>query len=174
GPDGAGPDGAGPDGAGPDGAGMVRIHFNNRDSADGVSPLSAAKIGARRAELGAMFAFLRQTFPQARRVRGGSWLYNLEAYRRLFPPVYGQSRRIPEGAVRYSGTSSWGQMLDFRGAVRPVARDHMLAHLPDLTLEALWRAFPLRALRASAPIEAFYDFYGEAGEPAAGQRVSDQ
>jgi hypothetical protein len=68
----------------PDADGRVRIHFANRDH-DGISPLSRAKITTRRQELRAMFTYVKHTYPDAQAVRGGSWLYHLEAYRRLFP-----------------------------------------------------------------------------------------
>ena len=63
-----------------------QIHFSNRDSADDVGPLSRAKTPRRLAELKTMFGFIRETWPEAISVQGGSWLYNLEAYRlRLLP-----------------------------------------------------------------------------------------
>jgi hypothetical protein len=94
----------------PDADGMVRIHFANRDH-DSISPLSRTKIATRRQELQAMFTYVKHTYAEAQEVRGGSWLYHLEAYRRLFPPVYGASRAVLEGTSRFQGTSSWGQFL---------------------------------------------------------------
>ncbi len=140
--------------------GAVRIHFTNRTGDPHVGPLAAARLEDRISELRAMFGFVRETWPQARSVLGGSWLYNLEAYRRLFPPAYGGSAHAVDGPVRLNGSSTWGQVLDHRGQVKPVVRHHLLARLDDLDPEAPWRAFPLRALRASAPIEAFFTHYG--------------
>jgi len=136
---------------------IVRIHFSSRDS-DDVSPLALAKVDRRLADLRAMFADVRDRHLGARTVRGGSWLYNLAAYRRLFPPAYAASVFTPE-RVRLDGTSSWGQLLDFRGEVKPAARQALLDALPTLDPAAPWTAFPLRALGAEAPIEAFYRFY---------------
>ncbi len=141
----------------PDGEGVVRIHFENRDD-DGVSPLVEAKAERRRGEAAAMFAHIAATYPQARTVKGGSWLYNLEAYRRLFPPQYGASRVRPE-PLRLNGTSSWGQLIDHLGQVKPKAREVFLANLADLDPAAPWRVFPLPALAVSAPLEAFTAFY---------------
>jgi hypothetical protein len=39
-------------------------------------------------ELRALFTDLRRQHPEAETVQGGSWLYNLPAYRALFPPEY--------------------------------------------------------------------------------------
>jgi len=143
----------------PNAEGVMRIHFSSRDSSGGVGPLDRGKVAIRTAELAAMFDFVRRTQPGAKSVLGGSWLYNLEAYRRLFPPEYGASRRLPEPPPRLSGTSSWGQFLDHRDAFKPNAGRQFLERLDDLDPAAPTRVFPLPALRASAPIERFYAFY---------------
>ncbi|HEX2559621.1 hypothetical protein [Phenylobacterium sp.] len=148
----------------PNADGEVRIHFTNRDD-DDVSPLTAEKVPRRLADLRALFAYVRERHPEAAFVRGGSWLYNTEAYRRLFPPAYGASRRAPE-RVRLNGTSSWGQFLDHREATKPAARDAFLENLAGLDPAAPWTAFPLRALHVRAPIDLFYAFYGLAPAPA--------
>ena len=142
----------------PDADGMVRIHFANSDH-DGISPLSRTKIETRRQELQAMFTYVQQTYAEAQAVRGGSWLYNLEAYRRLFPPVYGDSRAVQEGTSRFQGTSSWGQFLDHREGVKPALRAQFLENLNKLDRQRLWEVFPLPACSTHAPIQAFYDFY---------------
>ncbi|MES2721700.1 MAG: hypothetical protein V4656_00975 [Pseudomonadota bacterium] len=138
---------------------VVRIHFSNRDADEDSGPLAGAKADRRRAELREMFSHVRVNHPQAQRVRGGSWLYNLEAYRRLFPPEYGGSRREPE-RVRLDGTSSWGQVLDFRGAVKPAVRQALLANAATVDPAAPWRAFPLRALVVESAIGPFHQRYG--------------
>jgi len=138
---------------------VVKIHFNNRDSDDDRSPLDRAKADRRRAELGEMIASAGERHPQARLVRGASWLYNLEAYRRLFPPAYVASIYALD-RVRLDGTSSWGQVLDFRGAVKPQVAQAVLAGAAAVDVAAPWTAFPLRPLGAEAPIEAFQAFYG--------------
>lgn len=140
--------------------GAVRIHFTNRTGGGEVGPLSAARRAERRSELQAMFGFVRETYPSARSVLGGSWLYNLEAYRRLFPPTYAGSASLPSGPVRLTGSSTWGQFLDHHGGVKPAFRHHLLERLDTLDPDAPWRAFPLQALWASAPIEHFFEHYG--------------
>jgi len=139
--------------------GAARIHFMNADVGAEPGPLSVARRGERLAELAEMFGFIRREYPAAGQVIGGSWLYNLEAYRRLFPAEYGDSRRVPDGPVRLAGTSTWGQMVDHRGLVKPDARASFLASLETLDAERPWLAFPLRAMATSAPVEAFFDFY---------------
>jgi hypothetical protein len=142
----------------PNAEGVVRIHFHNRDAGDGTSPLARHKVDRRIGDLRAMFGHVRAHHPDAARVLGGSWLYNLEAYRRLFPPAYVASRFEPE-RVRLDGTSSWGQFLDFRGFVKLNVRDAFLRNLATLDGAAPWRSFPLRALGVSSGIEQFYEHY---------------
>ncbi len=142
----------------PDASGNVRIHFTNRETS-GVRPLSYSQTEVRRQELGAMFAHIQQTHPHAREIHGASWLYNLEAYRRLFPPAYGDSREVLTGITRFRGTSSWGQFLDYRERVKPALRDEFLANLNTINADHLWRTFPLPKCGAHASIELFYDFY---------------
>ena len=138
---------------------VVRIHFSNRDSADDCGPLARAKADRRRSELREMFEFIRVRHSSARTVRGGSWLYNLQAYRRLFPQAYAASIFEPE-QVRLDGTSTWGQLLDFRGGVKPAVRQTLLGNIGQVDIAAPWKAFPMRALGARSPIENFYQFYG--------------
>ncbi|MDO8900401.1 MAG: hypothetical protein Q7V15_03510 [Phenylobacterium sp.] len=143
----------------PPDAGVVRIHFNNHDSRDGAGPLARSKVGARRSELARMFAHLRRTAPEAETVAGASWLYHVEAYRRLFPPAYTASATLA-GKVGLTGVSSWGQFLTHQGAVKGDLSQTFLEGLGGLDPDAPWLAFPLRPLRVSAPIACFEDHFG--------------
>jgi hypothetical protein len=62
--------------------------------------------------------------------------------------------------MHLTGTSSWGQLIDSREAIRPDVRDTLMANLARLDPEAPWTAFPYRVLAVSAPIESFARFYG--------------
>src|SRR5262249_20513168 len=141
----------------PDADGRVRIHFTNHDT-DGTSPLSRAKIGARRQDLHALFTYVQQTHAEAAHsVLGGSWLYHFEAYRRLFPAVYGASRVVQEGNAHLQGQTCWGQFLDHREAIRPGLREQLFANLDKVDIPRLWEAFPVPTYTVQAPIQAFYD-----------------
>ncbi|MDF3072683.1 MAG: hypothetical protein K0S54_350 [Alphaproteobacteria bacterium] len=141
----------------PDARGIVRIHFTRADR-DGLSPLHRSKIGRRQAELARLVAFIVERFAGAQSIRGISWLYNIDAYRRLFPPLYGASAQ-PAERVRLNGTSSWGQFLHHDEAIKPELRDRFLANFSVIEPAAPWRAFPLPALTAQAPLAVFTDFY---------------
>lgn len=145
--------------------GIVRIHFNNKDTDEAGGPLAAAKVSRRRAELAAMTLHIAERHPDAEVIAGKSWLYNLEAYRRLFPPEYGATRAIAAGPLHLTGTSSWGQMIDSREAIRPAVRDALVAALPALDPAAPWTAFPLRVLAVRAPLRTFLDFYDRPPHP---------
>lgn len=139
--------------------GVVKIHFNNRDTDDDGGPLASVKIGRRRSELAAMTRRIAEKHPDATAIAGRSWLYNLEAYRRLFPPAYVATRQVAPGPVHLSGTSSWGQMIDSREAIRPDVRDAFVTNFEGLDPDAPWTAFPLRVLGVQAPLETFVRFY---------------
>lgn len=144
----------------PSSEGVVRIHFSNRDTDASGGPLVKAKITARRSELTTLVAHTRETCPGAVRIQGGSWLYHIEAYRRLFPPDYVASRTPWTGRITLTGTSSWGQLIDSRDNIRPNIRDALIANLETLDPAAPWRVFPFQVLSVTAPLESFYRHYG--------------
>ena len=144
----------------PDGAGVVRIHFMppaNQSS----SPLGAHNASQRLDELQRMFVHIGQTEPRARSERGVSWLYNLQAYTRLFPRDFTASVAAPAFPVHLQGSSTWGQVLNWRQAVKPAVRDAVVRALPSMLPHAPWKVFPLQALTAACPIDAFHERFGK-------------
>lgn len=139
------------------GSEILRMHFYNRDP---LGPLSKARAEQRRHELADMFAFVRRRFPHVAQVQGRSWLYGTEAYRRLLPENYVQSRVVAEGGGHFRGMSRWGQFLDRNDKVKPDLKAAFLRKLDQLDTDRLWQAFPLPSYRVSAPIESFYSRYG--------------
>ena len=142
----------------PDAFGTLRIHFLAPDGVPS-SPLAVENLSARRSELQDMFSHVRRTEPRATSVRGVSWLYNLHGYRRLFPVAYGASVRPVSFPLHLNGTSTWGQVLNWRQEVKPAVRDPLLARLDSMEVAAPWRIFPLQALLATSPMEVFYDHF---------------
>lgn len=145
----------------PNAEGGVKIHFYNRDTDDAGGPLAGAKQGRRRAELAAMVRHIAEAHPEATHIKGGSWLYHLDAYRRLFPPSY-VTNAAPHPGPHLTGTSVWGQLLDSREEIRPTVRDAVISGLADLDSEAPWRVFPYRPLVPSAPVAVFAAHYADA------------
>ncbi|MES2937190.1 MAG: hypothetical protein V4864_05890 [Pseudomonadota bacterium] len=140
--------------------GVLRIHFMEPEPRDDTrGPLARACMQERVAELRALFAHARAHRPKAATVLGVSWLYNLDAYKRLFPPEYGASATVPAFPLHLTGSSTWGQVLDHRQQLKPAMRDALLARLGAMTAEAPWRVFPLQALAASCPIARFHAWF---------------
>ena len=137
---------------------FVRLHFRNMDS-DDCSPLGRARAELRRAELAALFAHLGPSVGRETPIVGASWLYNLQAYRRLFPPDYVSCARPIQGAFRSMGL--WGQFLNRRGGVRETMAESFLNNIAKSSnLGDLGRCFPFQALSVTAPAREFCDFYG--------------
>jgi hypothetical protein len=135
----------------------IRLHFQNRDALDH-SPLAKDRMPARLGELRALFRHAGQTRPAASRVAGTSWLYNLSAYRRLFPPSYLASASVAD--ARFRNLPLWGQFLDRHGAVRPGMSAPFLERLSRLAgLDGLAGCFPFQALALEAPLADFQRFY---------------
>ncbi len=88
-----------------------------------------------------------------------SWLYNLDAYRRLFPISYLATAHA--AAHRFQHMPLWGQFVDRHGAMKEPATRQFLARLErQSSLDGLERCFPLQALAVEAPVQDFYAFYG--------------
>ncbi|MEN9937566.1 MAG: hypothetical protein RLZZ387_4145 [Chloroflexota bacterium] len=136
---------------------VIRPHFIKNDQT--ASPLSRARAEVRRAELRAMFAHIRQHEPQATTVLGNSWLYNLPAYRRLFPPAY--TAELPEGEDgEFQFLARWGQLFDCRWDVRLPHGERFLVALEELaSLDDLRHCFPFQIRQPHCAIAHFYDFY---------------
>jgi len=135
----------------------IRLHFHDAET-DGRSPLAKDRQDARRGELAALFAHVRRTRSGPRRVIGRSWLYNLEAYRRLFPPAYLATARPLPNAFRYMPL--WGQFATRGGGIREEAaqelRERVARWAPGDDLGA---CFPLQALAVEAPAAELYRFF---------------
>ncbi|MDP3495098.1 MAG: hypothetical protein Q8R82_18460 [Hyphomonadaceae bacterium] len=144
----------------PNDAGIVRIHFRNRFNTDEHGPLHASNIAQRRADLTAMFDFVASRWPDAKAINGASWLYNLEAYRRLFPADYSASRVALTGPRPIHGLSTWGQFLDFRGRAKVDVVEAFVRGLDALDVKQPWLSFPYQVLATTAPLASFRREFG--------------
>jgi hypothetical protein len=144
----------------PNAEGIVRIHFRNRHDGESFGPLHVSNIAQRRADLTDMFAFVAKRWPEAKTVNGASWLYNTEGYRRLFPAEFVASRTPLIGPRPIHGLSTWGQFLDFRGAVKPPIVETFFRNLESLDPAYPWLAFPYQVLATTAPFKVFRSEYG--------------
>jgi hypothetical protein len=93
------------------------------------------------------------------RVVGASWLYNVDAYRRLFPPAYLATARVLPGRFRHMPL--WGQFVDRRGAIRERAARELRERVGRVSaVDGLDACFPLPVLTVEAPVGEFVRFYG--------------
>lgn len=137
----------------------IHFHFSNQDTSI-YGPLSHHRIDVRISELRAMFQQVQQRHPDATLVQGGSWLYNWEAYRRLFPPAFGQSAQ-QEKMFTLTGRNVWGQFLRRHGSVHQETLSLFLGRVNQLKrIEDYPQCFPYPNVRTEAPIQLFYEFYG--------------
>lgn len=142
----------------PEADGSVRIHFLDRDGGDGRGPLAASKQARRRGELARMVAAITREHPEARAIRGRSWLYHRVSYRRLFPPEYVATRAVVDEGLSFQGSSCWGQFQRHDG-VDAAACAAFVRRLSELDAEKPWRIFPLIPLAVSAPLDVFRRHY---------------
>jgi hypothetical protein len=110
-------------------------------------------------ELCELFSHVRPAERGVLSVRGISWLYNLDAYRRLFPRSYAMSIQPIDVPLHLNGSSTWGQVLNWRQEVKPDVRDALLARLFTMRADAPWEAFPFQALTATSDVAEFYELF---------------
>ncbi len=136
----------------------IRIHFRNAEPAP-ISPLSSSRQSVRLVELSAMFEDIFHWVSPPATAVGGSWLYHLESYRRLFPPEF--LRTAKPSYEDYPYLALWGQFLDRNGGVRSTTANHFRQNLDrQMTLQGILDSFPYPVLRLESDITEFFHFYG--------------
>lgn len=143
----------------PDAHGSLRLHFMPEERHRQTSPLTLKCLPERRAELRGLFMEVHRLYPNVREVRGLSWLYHLPGYRSLFPKTYVASIRPATGPLNMTGSSTWGQVVDYRLQLRPGIADRILGLLSPSTVDAPWLAFPLQPMSAVGPASDFFDWF---------------
>jgi hypothetical protein len=136
----------------------IRLHFQNAET-DGRSPLGIERRGQRLADLAALFAHVKRTLGQPVQVVGGSWLYNLEAYRRLFPASYLATAHVTlfELPVPVQELSPERHVLK---STVDVTRQFLERLECQSSSDSLDQCFPFQVLSVKASVLEFYDFYG--------------
>jgi hypothetical protein len=131
------------------GPGRVRLHFHaGREVAE--SPLSRASEHLRKRELASLLSQVASLGPETQ-VVGASWLYNLDAYRRLFPKPYLDCLRPISHP--YQRMPLWGQFLHRDRTVRKEAAQALRSQLSHVTSQVeLSSCFPLPVLAATVPV----------------------
>ena len=114
----------------------------------------------RHAELWALFAEVAVRHPEARTVRGNSWLHGIAAYRRLYPPEYGASAIPALMAEEFQYVALWGQFLDHADGLKPaLARPFLEGMARARTIEELAAAVPRPIYEVECAVSHFHTFY---------------
>ena len=148
----------------PFGQDRMRLHFDPGQQLSD-SPLSLANRQLRTRELTTLLSQAVSLSPNVH-VVGASWLYNLSAYRRLFPQPY--LDRLKPIAPPYQRMPLWGQFLHRDRTVRtePAQRFHSRLRT-SMLLQELGSCFPLPVLSAAVPaawlLEQFNSTRDDAG-----------
>ncbi len=139
------------------GIGTVKLHFlNNRSSKEG--PLSSTQTDKRLEELKEMFKDIKKNHPNVKYVEGGSWLYNIEAYKRLFPREYTEKMRsIPP---KTNNLVIWGQFINSEWSIKDDYANKFLSRVKKAkSKEDLENSFEMLSLFPKAEIKYFYNLY---------------
>lgn len=136
----------------------VYLHFNNLEGSE-PGPLSNNRIKARKMELVNIFKEIKSKHPEVHVVRGYSWLYNLQAYCRLFPSEYTTNRKVVKTDFRHMDI--WGQFLDSSYSLKTEFANNFIARINKATdIKELKSIFDFYPIKVEAPISVFFEFYG--------------
>ncbi len=144
----------------------LRIHFVNAEN-DQTGPLDKDKINERKREIKDLLLDIKQQYPDKKEISGLSWLYNLEAYTRLFPDTYTAALRENKDQFQWArGTTIWGQFLDNKMELKKDMVQELLRRVRNLEPgEELGAVFaegaPLMSpLETRGRLQDFYEMYG--------------
>lgn len=138
----------------------IRIHFSNNNFSE-IGPLNEKEFHIRMSELKEMFMHIKDNVKLPTTIVGRTWLYNLDAYRRLFPPSYLATAQICKIEQMYPRIALWGQFLDHLGLLKEDLAKVFIDNLSQVNkIENLKNCFHFQALLLEAPVQKFYEFYG--------------
>jgi hypothetical protein len=133
---------------------LLRTHFVPR-AVSPVSPLHSSNLPQRRRELRAVLTEAMRKHPDARRVRGTSWLYSTRSYRAIFPPSHVATATIRTDVHRFQGSSAWGQFMNHRGGVKRDLAARFVAAVDSWDGTTPSTLFPVPTLVVESPTETF-------------------
>ncbi|GAA1603201.1 hypothetical protein GCM10009804_69540 [Kribbella hippodromi] len=137
---------------------QIRLHFANRE---GPGALSSTRHAARRAELASALNEARRVAPQADRLRGGSWLYNLPGYRAMFPPTFLAGAIEADTRREVGELALWGQFVRGDGELyQPRTGEFVQACENATKVGDLITAFPLRKLNVVGSLDDVLSWAG--------------
>lgn len=130
--------------------GSVRLHFQHPGGGGALAP---ENLRARRAELLGALTGAQRTSPADALLHGGSWLYHLEGYRRIFPEFYLDTATTADSSEELTYLALWGQFLSSSPALHAPTTELFLRRLAGArTAEQAVAAFPLTKLEVAVPL----------------------
>jgi hypothetical protein len=130
----------------------VRLHFFPQRSADG-HPLAGLHLPERQREFRDLVRRAALEHPDAAWLRGRSWLYSIEAYRRIFPDVFIAGLEPSEHDLQF--LACWGQLLDGAWRTRSDVASLLLRGVAIAsTTDDLEAAFPYAMQQSRVPFSA--------------------
>ncbi len=140
---------------------IIRPHsIRLADDLSPYSPFSSKRLDESLGNLKRMFQFIKETIEGTNTVVGNSWMYNLEAYRRLFPSEYTKDMK-ESSANEFQFLALWGQFFDWKGDIKAHLAEQLLSRIERIAnKEQLRHCFPFQVMMPKYGIQAFYDFYG--------------
>ena len=135
----------------------LRLHFENRETSE-YGALSKARMTRRKSELTEMFRYIQAEHPDVETVRGGSWLYNISAYLRLFPPDYVKTAKPVGYETQF--WALWGTILLVATdpSENPPLRNSWNALTNRKQLMPVFNAFHTKCSGPSVPLRSFIIF----------------
>ena len=128
----------------------VRLHFFPQRSADG-HPLAHRHLPDRQREFRDLVRRAALEHPDDAWLRGRSWLYSIEAYRRIFPDVFIAVLEPLEPDLQF--LACWGQLLDGAWRTRTDVASVLLRGVEVAsTTDELEAAFPHPMLQSRVPL----------------------
>jgi hypothetical protein len=128
------------------------LHFNNNDTS-GYSPLAKERMATRKQELRRIIQDIKQNYSEVKFINGDSWLYNIEAYKRLFPQKF-----IESGVIHndFSKLTVWGQFLDRNENIRKAMAEKFARKIKFAnTFDELVKSFPYLPIKTRVTLEVF-------------------
>jgi len=140
----------------------IRIHTigAKKVNRDENSPFSNSNKELRVHELTEMFKDIKVNWvDKITHVRGNSWLYGIDAYRRLFPNKYWENAKKNDHT--FGGLALWGQFLDKTlSPKKEITRSFLKKVEVATSYDELMGVFEYRCLSPKVDVREFYEFYG--------------
>lgn len=134
---------------------IFELHFVN---ADPKGNFSKDRTALRFTELKHIFTEIKNKNHNDAKVKIGTWMLNLDAFKRFFPIEFTQQATFLETPLTQNYTH-WGQFLTKEGDLKKESAIHFLHTVQCKQFDHINKYFPLPAKISFLPLPYFYRFY---------------